>query len=477
LAFLITEQLADAIALGTTAGQGPDPERQEDQGEPFSDYYTYRTNAVVLVDSAWVIPGEVTCGSMDLRVGGQLDEANGTNPLAFLIAQLNAPDGSALVALEPQLLELWPHAHLVSSRWSRLERPLRDDSPDALWQAAEKADQRVALPLFTTTTNLEVQLRVVCFPEEHARNVTGLGWLLLMRTRSAQPKGTKPPQRSRTGNPANARPWTSETVRAGRAGRADLAARVPEKYEGLRNRRVVVIGVGALGSVIVEHLARAGVGGIDIVDKDVLEPGNSTRHACTVTESGLGKAGAVAGLARRINPYIDTLVWMLPLGQAQLDADTQERWAKAVAKADVVVDATAETGLQAFTADLARNVGKPWVSAEAVNGAWGGTIVTIPADAEWCRDCLMWHYEDGHVPMPQEDPAPMSQPVGCAEPTFTGTSADLGEVAGHTARTVLRVLSGDHVDGADVVELCRDGEPILPAWSHFQPERHPKCQH
>lgn len=474
LAWLITDQLRDAIASGTDTSAAPD--RQEHQGEPFSDYYTYRPNAVVLVDSAWAVPDDVTCGEVSMRVAGQVD-AEGVAPLTFLAERLNAPDGDALAELEPELLELWKHASPVGGRWSRLEQPVRADSAEALWSAAEKADQRVAMPLLSSGPDLEVQVRLVCFPEEHARNITGLGWLLLMRSRPAQPKGAKPARNARHGNPAKARPWTTEMVRAGRAGRTDLAARVPEQYVPLADRRVIVVGAGALGSVIVEHLARTGVGTIDIVDKDVLEPGNSTRHACTVAESGLLKAGAVAGLARRINPYLNAHAWHLPLGQAHLDADTQQRWADALNDADILVDASAETGVQAITADLARTLGKPWVSAEAVNGAWGGTIVTIPADAPWCRDCLMWHYNDGNVPMPEEDPAPMSQPVGCAEPTFTGTAADLAEVSAHAARTVLGVLSGDQIEGADVVELRRDGLPILPTWTHFQPGQHPQCRH
>jgi hypothetical protein len=84
---------------------------------------------------------------------------------------------------------------------------------------------------------------------------------------------------------------------------------------------------------------------------------------------------------------------------------------------------------------------------------------------------------DGVVPMPQEDPAPLEQPVGCAEPTFSGTSADLAEISAHAARTLLRILSGDRIDGVDVVELREDGEPILPRWTHFDPTMHPQCRH
>jgi len=474
LAFLITNQLRDAIALGA-GNPYTGTDREEPQGEPFTDYYTYQENAVVLVDSSWSLPTDAQCGDVALLWGsGTLDIASSSHT-TFIAQDITTAPAGSVATMPERVVELWPQARPWSTRWSLLSQPLREDDPDALWQSAEQADRRRSAPSYTVG-NLEVQLRLVGFPEEHAKDVEGLGWVLLLRTRPELPKGHRPP-RPKGGNPAKARPWTTVMVRSGRIGREDLAARVPTRLADLAGKHVMVVGAGALGSVIVEHLARAGVGAIDVVDRDVLEPGNATRHACNVMDSGMSKAMAVGSLARRINPYAQVNMSRLPLGQVSLDGEAQATFVQAMTSVDVVVDATAEVGVQAYTADLARTFDKAWVSAEAVNGAWGGTVVTIPAGASWCRDCLQWHYADGAVDLPEADPAPLTQPIGCAEPTFSGTSADLAEVSAHAARTVLAVLTGDAVDGADVVKLRQDGQPILPRWTHFAATRHPKCQH
>jgi hypothetical protein len=65
----------------------------------------------------------------------------------------------------------------------------------------------------------------------------------------------------------------------------------------VRDCTVGVIGVGALGGVICDVLARCGVRNLLIVDGDVLVSGNIVRHTLTLEEVGLAK---VQGLRRRI---------------------------------------------------------------------------------------------------------------------------------------------------------------------------------
>ena len=66
----------------------------------------------------------------------------------------------------------------------------------------------------------------------------------------------------------------------------------------LIDRRVVLIGAGALGSVIAELLVRGGVRTVTICDGDTLHAGNLVRHTLTLESVGFNKA---VGVTRKLN--------------------------------------------------------------------------------------------------------------------------------------------------------------------------------
>ena len=51
-----------------------------------------------------------------------------------------------------------------------------------------------------------------------------------------------------------------------------------EADEALRAKRVAVLGLGATGSVIAPWLARAGVGHLTLIDRDLVETSNLQRQ-------------------------------------------------------------------------------------------------------------------------------------------------------------------------------------------------------
>ena len=72
--------------------------------------------------------------------------------------------------------------------------------------------------------------------------------------------------------------------------------------------RVLICGCGALGSVLANTLARAGVGFLRIVDRDFLETNNLQRQVLYDEQdvaAGLPKAIAAAAKLRRINSAIE----------------------------------------------------------------------------------------------------------------------------------------------------------------------------
>lgn len=78
-----------------------------------------------------------------------------------------------------------------------------------------------------------------------------------------------------------------------------------EAINKLAESRVLLFGVGGVGSYVFEALVRAGVGQLTIVDADKVEPTNLNRQLIADTTTlGMYKVDAAAERAIRINPEI-----------------------------------------------------------------------------------------------------------------------------------------------------------------------------
>jgi len=87
--------------------------------------------------------------------------------------------------------------------------------------------------------------------------------------------------------------WSSERLQA--------RGRLPQ---AVRDVRVALLGVGALGSILAEILVRAGLKDIALVDEDQLEAGNVCRHVATLADVGKGKVETVARRLRQLSPAV-----------------------------------------------------------------------------------------------------------------------------------------------------------------------------
>ncbi len=78
-----------------------------------------------------------------------------------------------------------------------------------------------------------------------------------------------------------------------------------EALMGLMGAKILVFGVGGVGGYVCEALARAGVGRIDVVDKDVVDITNINRQIIATTDTiGLPKVEVCKARMESINPEI-----------------------------------------------------------------------------------------------------------------------------------------------------------------------------
>lgn len=92
--------------------------------------------------------------------------------------------------------------------------------------------------------------------------------------------------------------------------------------EALSRARVAVVGLGGVGSWVVEALVRSGVGHVTLIDADDICVSNTNRQLPALEgQYGRNKADAMAERCRAINPAVDidpVAMFLTPANQAEL---------------------------------------------------------------------------------------------------------------------------------------------------------------
>jgi len=134
---------------------------------------------------------------------------------------------------------------------------------------------------------------------------------------------------------------------------------------------VAIVGLGGLGGITVETLARLGVGRIRAADHDSFEPGNLNRQALASMDTlGQPKAEVARQRIAEINPSVE-----FEAQTVRLDDETMTDF---LTDADIVLDALGGLEMRRALEQAASKTNVPLVSG-ALAG-WTGYIATIMPD-------------------------------------------------------------------------------------------------
>jgi adenylyltransferase/sulfurtransferase len=152
--------------------------------------------------------------------------------------------------------------------------------------------------------------------------------------------------------------------------------------ELLGNSHVAVVGCGALGSVICDHLARAGVGKIDIIDRDVVELENLQRQIL-FDENDIGAPKAISAKEKlgKINTSIDIQGIVRDLNPTNIE--------KIIKDVDIVLDGTDNMETRYLINDTCVKNNIPWIYGGAVS-TYGMSMNIIP-NVTACLACAFPH--------------------------------------------------------------------------------------
>ncbi len=160
----------------------------------------------------------------------------------------------------------------------------------------------------------------------------------------------------------------------------------------LLRSRVVLIGCGALGTVLANTLVRAGVGHLRICDRDFIERDNLQRQVLFDEDdiaANLPKAQAAAAKLSRINSEVTVEPVVTDVNPANVEQLCEG--------AELLLDGTDNFETRFLINDLAVKSNRPWVYG-AVIGATGLCMTILPGETP----CLRCVFED--APPPEMNP-------------------------------------------------------------------------
>lgn len=456
---LWTLSVDDPAALRAQEADAPDP-----QGEA---YHFERGSSALLFDA------DVTgSDSGVIRLGATTARPLRASMVGLAVAQ---PAHTELeIAPENRLFSGEP---TVCGRWRRIDAPppgpdaetaanwARESHPDLVEEALRFGHAHRVV----TKTNVPALVGFV-FPDEGPeRDEWHDAWLLLAFDNDEKPR----------------------LIRVADVQDGDQWTRQPQ-LSPLGDKRVAIVGLGALGSQIAALLGRAGLGAFFLVDPDLVTPGIVVRHQLGFHDIGFSKVEAMQHELARINPYSSAEGVPLAYGDARSgwapeamqqanDAITEK-----LATCDLIVNATVDTSSEYYISSVADHYGLPVIHVAVSSGAWGARVLLQRPGTGGCLECLARHQEtptdlSPQIPAWSEDPTlPEIVERGCGQSTFAGPGFELTSAAAAAARTAVQLLLDDDAAypraGFDLATLTfRTADSAQPTAEYTALPRHPDC--
>lgn len=222
--------------------------------------------------------------------------------------------------------------------------------------------------------------------------------------------------------------------------RATRLLRAHSEADRLAHLRVVVVGVGAIGSVVADLLHRSGLGELHLIDPDIVLPGNTTRHLLGDAYVGQPKSTAVAAALRTARPTTTARV----AGQF-LDVRTISEAVGLLSTFDLVIDATADSAASALLAAAARSGAGQLLAVCVLANGYAIRVDRVPPAPD----------ATAMPATPLPEPSVDVYEVGCASPVSSTPPAAVWEAAAMASRHAVQLLLHPEIAPSGEVRILR----------------------
>lgn len=154
-----------------------------------------------------------------------------------------------------------------------------------------------------------------------------------------------------------------------------------EGQKQLGQKTVTIVGAGALGTVLVNHMVRAGIGKVRLIDRDFVEPSNLQRQMLYDENDAKNHLPKVIAAYEKLKA-INSEVVIEPI----LEDITPVNAESLLTDCDLILDGTDNFQIRFLINDVAVKHGIPWVYGGAVSSR--GMFTAIRPHETPCLRCL-----------------------------------------------------------------------------------------
>jgi hypothetical protein len=208
----------------------------------------------------------------------------------------------------------------------------------------------------------------------------------------------------------------------------------------LRDVKIVLVGLGSGGAVVLERLGMTGVGRWSLYDPDTLELVNLVKHPARRADLGRPKTDIAREWLRDRNPHCE-------IDRVGGDVMTDPGFGADVAAADLVVCAVDTPAARSFVNTVCVQKRVPCVFGSVFRTGMGGEVFAYLPGETGCHDCkARFSLEQGldienWLEM-TDDETRRVYGVGDVDFSASGLAADISIVASYHAHYIVSLLAG-----------------------------------
>ncbi len=151
----------------------------------------------------------------------------------------------------------------------------------------------------------------------------------------------------------------------------------------LAKMNVLIIGVGGVGSVAAEMLARCGVGELNIIDLDYVEEVNLNRLFYTVDQIGQTKVKAAEDVLKKINSDVEINGYFVDV----CSSDFEEKFDELINDNSLTISCLDNLPARLYVNSKCVELNRPYVDSGATRSGLGGYVHLVKPRENACYAC------------------------------------------------------------------------------------------